>query len=160
VNLLFRLAYRIAYRLVLLQGFLLRPHHDGALVAAWLDGRILLVRTSYRRGWSLPGGGVGRGETALDAAIREAYEEIKLSLDPADLALEQETTSFHEYRWDHAKVFAVDLAGPPKLRIDGREIVEAAFHTPQAALAFRLPPYLRTYLLTGRATALAAAPQR
>jgi 8-oxo-dGTP diphosphatase len=160
LNPLFRLAYRIAYRLVLIQGFLLRPHHDGALVAAWLDGRILLVRTSYRRGWSLPGGGIGRGESALDAAVREAWEEIRLALDPSQLVLEQETTIFHEYRWDHAKVFALDLTAPPRLEIDGREIVEAAFHTPEAALAFRLPPYLRTYLTIGRTSALAATASR
>src|ERR1700753_312791 len=40
------------------------------------DGKVLLARHSYRRGWSLPGGGVGRGEPALHAVIREMNEEL------------------------------------------------------------------------------------
>jgi 8-oxo-dGTP diphosphatase len=160
IDRVFRLGYRAAFLLSLLYGFIFRPQHDGALVAIWHDGRILLVRTSYRRGLGLPGGGVARGESALDAAVREAREEIGLALDPTRLTLEQEVTIFNEYRWDHTQIFAIDLDQPPALQIDRREIVKAAFHTPEAALDFRLPPYLRTYLMSGRSTALAGDAQR
>lgn len=42
------------------------------------DGKVLLVRHSYVPGWLLPGGGVGRGEAAADAILREMKEEIGL----------------------------------------------------------------------------------
>ena len=56
---------------------LLRPVALGAhAVCVDRDGRVLLVRHSYMRGWSLPGGGVNRGEPAAHAVVRELKEEL------------------------------------------------------------------------------------
>jgi 8-oxo-dGTP diphosphatase len=40
------------------------------------QGRIALVRNTYRDGWSLPGGVVDDNEPPADAAIREVLEEL------------------------------------------------------------------------------------
>lgn len=48
------------------------------------DGRLLLVRQSYRRRWGLPGGLIGRGEVPAAAAIRETAEETGLLVEPID----------------------------------------------------------------------------
>lgn len=42
------------------------------------EGRVLLVKQSYTRGWLLPGGGVGLGEDPVKAILRELREEIGL----------------------------------------------------------------------------------
>jgi len=45
------------------------------------DGRVLLVRLSYRRRWGFPGGLVKRGEEIADAARREALEEVGVDIE-------------------------------------------------------------------------------
>ena len=45
------------------------------------DGRILLVRHSYRNRWGFPGGLLKRGEEVADGAQREAMEEVGLGIE-------------------------------------------------------------------------------
>lgn len=62
-------AYRIAMRL-------LRGLTVGVRVMVFdAQGRILLIEHSYTPGWHMPGGGVERGESVEEAAVRELEEE-------------------------------------------------------------------------------------
>jgi 8-oxo-dGTP pyrophosphatase MutT (NUDIX family) len=47
-------------------------------IAEDAQGRVLLVRHRYMRGWQLPGGGVGRNEPPAEAILRELKEEVGL----------------------------------------------------------------------------------
>jgi 8-oxo-dGTP pyrophosphatase MutT (NUDIX family) len=49
------------------------------------NGRILLVRGFVGVKWSLPGGGIEKGESPLRAARREVYEELRLRLNDEQL---------------------------------------------------------------------------
>jgi 8-oxo-dGTP diphosphatase len=46
------------------------------------DGRLLLVRHSYRDQWGFPGGLLARGESAEACARREGWEEVGVRLTP------------------------------------------------------------------------------
>ncbi|RJQ79447.1 NUDIX hydrolase [Pseudonocardiaceae bacterium YIM PH 21723] len=51
--------------------------------------RVLLLRTSYKDNWEIPGGVIegDRGETPLDAARREVAEELGLQSGPCPVFL-------------------------------------------------------------------------
>ncbi|MEI6557497.1 MAG: NUDIX domain-containing protein [Rhodospirillaceae bacterium] len=89
------------------------------------EGRVLLVRHSYLSGWHLPGGRVGKGETAAMAAARELGEETGLAVlgPPRLLGL---YGRFGHGGSDHIAVYVVEhWAGA--LCPDGLEVAEAGF---------------------------------
>ena len=86
IDYLIRAALWTAYRLLRVWWFIRRPQHDGAVIAIWLDGRILMVRHSYRSRLGWPGGGIKAGEQQLDAACRELHEELGLLVSRESLA--------------------------------------------------------------------------
>ncbi len=144
---LWRLAYRVGFRAARLWWRLCRPDHDGAVVAVWLEGRVLAVQQSYRGNLSWPGGGIRRGEQPREAARRELREELGLVVSPGDLVFAREMEVDWDYRRDRVRVFELRLRAKPVLRLDNREIVAARFMDPQALLAEDiLPPFIRAHL--------------
>lgn len=58
------------------------PSYTVGALCVVVDGDdILLVRHTYRTGWSAPGGLLGRGERPERSAVREAMEEVGLDVD-------------------------------------------------------------------------------
>lgn len=119
----------------------------GALVAIWDREKILLIRKSYQKGWSVPGGLLKRHETRRQAAVREAFEETGVRLNEKDLVFVAEVPGDLGPR-DSAHLFEVSVNGPIRTGIDGREIVEAEFVPPEAALERVINESLAAYLRT------------
>jgi len=66
-------------------------HTVGALCFVEHEDRILLLRQHHRRGWTLPGGLLNRGEDAEQAVVRELREETGLVVEvglPVSLVIE------------------------------------------------------------------------
>jgi 8-oxo-dGTP pyrophosphatase MutT (NUDIX family) len=61
------------------RALLLTPVDVGAVAIVEQDGRIVLVRHSYKSGWMFPGGAVDRNEPPAEAVLRELGEEIGLT---------------------------------------------------------------------------------
>ncbi len=142
----YRGALRIGFVVARAWWFLRRPRHEGALVAVWVDERVLVVRQSYRRTLSFPGGGVKRGEEPAAAAAREISEEIGLAVAAGTLRLAYEATKRWDYRLDHVRLFELRLGVEPQLRIDNREIIEARFVPASAGRNANMNPFVSEYL--------------
>ena len=139
--------YWLAARLLDAYRLLVRPHIHGALVAIWHQERLLLVQASYRKAWSLPGGGLEAGETARQAAVRELAEEVGLRVEPQDLADPWQITETSRRGKDTVTIFALHADRRPVIRIDGLELVACQWLRREEVLRRPIPGHLREYLL-------------
>lgn len=111
--------------------FLLRGMTLGVRAACFnAAGEVFLVRHTYLPGWYLPGGGVERGETALQAVLKEIREEGNLE------ALTQPAL-FHAYynnrvsRRDHVLLYRAEVRQTAP-RPPDREIAACGFFDPDS----------------------------
>ncbi|MCA1661158.1 MAG: NUDIX domain-containing protein [Novosphingobium sp.] len=124
-----RLALRAAHGLRLAWWWIRRPELHGCnAIVTDPAGRVLLVRHSYHSPdkWMLPGGGIGRYESAEQAAGRELAEEAGCRIAGARLC-GVETVRVAGAR-NHIHLVAGRTADRP--RADGREILAAEFFPP------------------------------
>lgn len=139
----YQLAYMCAYRVLRVYWRLRRPTTDGALIAIWSGGEVLLVRNSYVPYYSAPGGYMHPTEDPRAAAQRELLEEVGVRVSPDELELALDVTHPWEGKLDHVRIFNLELAQRPSVQIDRREVIEATWFRPEQALALNVFPPLK-----------------
>lgn len=146
MNVLYRIGYRAAYRALQVWWMIRRPHAYGAAVVIWQGDALLVVRTSYRPELDLPGGGIGRAEAPLAAAVRELREETGIEAEPAELV---DLGEFHfedNRRRITAFLFAWQPSFPVRPVADQREIVWSGFASAAMLAETPLAKLPRLYL--------------
>ena len=125
--------YRVVYRLLRLYWFLCRPRTYGARCILVCENHVLLIRQTYgARVWTLPGGGLAKGETPEAAVRREVKEEVGVNLSRVQYL--GQFVSTRTYNVDTVYVFTAP-APSQAYTLDGREIMEARWFAREA-----LPP--------------------
>jgi 8-oxo-dGTP diphosphatase len=105
---------------------------DGSAVVLVNDeGEVLLMRRAYPPGdWILPGGNAQRGESPVETAVRETFEELRLRVTP------ERMTGIY-YQTDHPAgefihfVFACSTSAGDGISADPTEVAEFAFCRPE-----------------------------
>ena len=141
-----RTAFKVAHRMLRTWWFVRRPHTRGALVAVWHDGKILLVKNSYRRQYTLPGGYIRSSETPSEAGARELAEEVGIQVRPDDVPVVYRGVHPFEFRRDEVSIVELEVSEPPQIAVDKREVVWAGFERPEDVLRRPVIPHLREYL--------------
>lgn len=110
-----------------------------AAVALIRDRRVLMVTARGRDVWYMPGGKIDPGESEADAAAREAYEEVAVRLDAADLVplftVHMQAHGEPDGRLVRMAVFAAESAAAPTASAE-----VSALHWATSADAHRCPP--------------------
>jgi 8-oxo-dGTP pyrophosphatase MutT (NUDIX family) len=140
------LGYRLVYLGLRAWWFVRRPATHGAGVALWHGDKVLLIHTSYRNCYALPGGFVQRGEPSEQAARRELREEVGVDLSGQALRLAWSGTLPFESRQDTVDIWEAPVETAPALHITGHEVIWAGWVHPSEALGRHLLPHVAIYL--------------
>jgi len=109
-------------------------------------GGLLLLVTSRKWGYrySIPGGHVRKGETVFDAAIREAREEVGLSVKPHRVIAVHEVIYPQQFYSKGRHFIFIDVLCSVKSRdvkVDGDEIQGYVWVKPSEAFSLPLEKY-------------------
>ena len=115
--------YQVAHHLIRLYWFLFHPRTYGARCILVCENHVLLIRQTYGdRLWTLPGGGLAKGETPEAAVRREVKEEVGVSLNKVQFL--GQFMSTQTYNRDTVYVFTASVPSEA-YTLDRHEILAA-----------------------------------
>lgn len=145
-NLTIRVLLKAAYQIITLTGGILKIKSRGVYIVVWVNDELLVIKNSYRKQYSVPGGGIKKGEIPVAAAVRELREETGVSLTTNELYDDGEFYNPHENKDDTVVFFKAVLDKKPVIKVDEREVIWADFLTVHKAMKLDLLPVVYNYL--------------
>ena len=147
IDLAFQIAYKIAHRMLRIYWGIRKPRKGGTLIAVWSAGEVLVLKNTYRRQHSFPGGYPRRGESAAQTGARELAEECGVFVRAEDAREVYHREHLFEGRRDDVTMVEVELEKQPPVHVDHREVAYARFASPEEVLGLLVVPHVREYLV-------------
>jgi len=117
-----RIYYKIITPFRTVYRYFFRPITFGVKCLIEKDGKYLLVKINYgKKFWTLPGGGLKRGELPEDGARREVFEEVGIRLGNIDYIGFRKNN--RNYLRDTVYFFKAET-GEMEIKIDPNEVQE------------------------------------
>ena len=149
-NTLARIFYRLAYKLILFVWFFYRPTVKGVYIAVWYDKKILIIKNSYKKQFTIPCGRIKHGENLTEAAVRELNEEVGLKVYESELKFIGQYRYKYKYVSEIGNIFELEMSNLPNISVDNREVVWAGFTAPDKALLLELNPLVKSYMCNNK----------
>jgi ADP-ribose pyrophosphatase YjhB (NUDIX family) len=138
--------YKLAYKTLLTLWFFTRPTVYGVYIAVWYREKLLIVKNSYKKSFTIPCGRIRRGEDLAVAAVRELSEEVGIKIRKSQLTFVGEYTAEHKYATDIGNFFEIEMAKLPTVQADDREVVWAQFKPLDQISKLNLNPTVKAWL--------------
>ncbi|MFI1890273.1 NUDIX domain-containing protein [Streptomyces jumonjinensis] len=122
-----------------------RPQVSAGAIIRDEQGRVLIVKPTYRERWNLPGGRINTGEIPSQACRREIHEELGLDLNVGRLLATAyfvlpDGTAHVYFGFDGGLVSAIEQRS---IRIQEAEIEQFRFAAPEEISPDDIPPIVR-----------------
>ncbi|MBW2428566.1 MAG: NUDIX hydrolase [Deltaproteobacteria bacterium] len=138
--------YRLAYKTLLSLWYFTRPTVYGVYIAVWYREKLLIVKNSYKKSFTIPCGRIKRGEDLAVAAVRELSEEVGIKIRKSQLTFVGEYTAEHKYATDIGNFFEIEMAKLPTVQADNREVIWAQFKPLDQISKLNLNPTVKAWL--------------
>ena len=145
-NKIAQLFLKLTYKSLLFLWAFTKPTVHGVFVAIWYKEKLLVIRNSYRKSFTIPCGRLKRNEDMADAAARELYEEVGLRVDKHLMKFIGVYSANYSNIKDIGNFFEIEMSELPKIQLDNREVIWSQFMPLDQVAALNLNPTVKAWL--------------
>ena len=141
-----QLFFKLTYKILLFIWTFTRPTVHGVFIAIWYKEKLMMIKNSYRKSFTIPCGRIKRDEDIADAAVRELFEEVGLRVDKNQLKFIGIYSANYSNIKDIGNFFEIEMTELPKIRLDNREVIWCQFMPLEQITALKLNPTVKAWL--------------
>lgn len=131
INSMFRLGYRLVYAMYRRFCFIYKSSSIGTQMAVWAEGRLLVIKNSYRPGLHMPGGHASSDLSFMENALKELWEETGVKLSPENVSFARTVRHRRHGVLVTDFIYRAELTRMPVVTLDQREVIFGVFLLPE-----------------------------